>query len=90
MTVAKTRIKTNTYRLKVETVEETLVTASVGKNPGTLWRTVCIEASKPEYIDTFLAMKVAPEGGTETSLKEYLVQSGAVQAYPEFIMQRTV
>ncbi len=88
VTVTKSRIKKHAFRLSVESVEEAIVSVCVREEPTVLWRSVCVEGSRPEDINRMLATRVTSEGGTETSLRDHLSTSGIVQAYPEFIVQR--
>ena len=90
VTVTKSRIKKHVHGLKVDSVEETMVSVSVGGEAVTVWRSVCLEASKPDAINALLLREVTGAGLTEKhSLREFLCSGQMLAAYPQFVIDRT-
>lgn len=88
--ITKSRIKAHTFQLSVDSVEEVVVCVNVGCEAVGVWRSVCLEACKADKINQTLAMRVTPETGAETSLRDCLLsQNSRVQSYPQFVLQDT-
>ena len=67
-----------------------MVSVGVEGEAVTAWRSMCLEASKPDALNALLSREVAGAGLTEKhSLRDFLCSGRMLAAYPQFVIDRT-